>query len=63
MKKFFSKILGFFHGVKKEAKRSHWPKGKELFRYSVVTVCMIVFFGAYFYGLDVLFAFLKGLVS
>ncbi|MBQ3142237.1 MAG: preprotein translocase subunit SecE [Bacilli bacterium] len=58
-----SKILNFFHGVKKEAKRSHWPSGKELFRYSVITIIMIAFFGAFFYVLDILFAFLKGIVS
>ncbi len=57
------KILNFFHGVKKEVKRSHWPTGKELVKYSVITIVMILFFGVFFYGLDVIFAFLKGLVS
>lgn len=57
------KIIGFFHGVKKEATRSHWPKGKELAKYSVVTIIMIMFFGGYFYALDVIFAFLKGLLG
>ena len=56
------KILNFFHGIRKETKRIHFTKGKELLSYSVITIVMIVFFGAFFYGLDVLFAFLKGLM-
>ena len=58
-----NKIRGFFHGVKKETSRIHWPSKKVLVNYSVVCVLLIVFFGAYFYGLDALFAFLKGVIS
>ena len=52
----------FFGGVKKEAKRTRWPKGKELFKNSVICLAMIVFFALFFYGFDVLFAFLRGLL-
>ena len=47
------KIKSFFKGVKKEAKTVKWPDGK--------TVVMLVFFGLFFYGLDALFAFVRGL--
>lgn len=57
------KIIDYFREVKKEIKKSHWPSGKELFKYSVITIVMIVFFGIFFYVLDVLFAFLKGVLS
>ena len=57
------KIKAFFHGVKKEAKRSHFPKGKELVKYSCISIFLIVFFALFFFGLDSLFAFLRGLFS
>jgi len=58
-----SKILGFFHGIKKETEKIKWPTGKDLLLYSSVVIVMIVFFCAFFYGLDVVFAFLKGLIN
>ena len=56
-------IKNFFIGVKKEAKRTHWPKGKSMVKNSVICITMIAFFGLFFYGMDVLFAFLRGLAS
>lgn len=55
------KIKSFFKGVKKEAKTVKWPDGKTLVKYSCITVVMIIFFGLFFYGLDALFAFVRGL--
>ena len=52
----------FLSGVKKEAKRTRWPKGKELLKNSVICLVMIAFFGLFFYAFDVLFAFLRGLL-
>lgn len=56
------KIKSFFKGVKKEAKMVRWPQGKDLLKYSVMVLSLMIFFGLYFYLLDVLFTFLKGLV-
>ena len=55
------KIISFFKGVRKEGKSVRWPSGKDLFNYSCITVVMLVFFGLFFYGLDALFAFIRGL--
>ena len=55
------KIKAFFKGVRKEGKAVRWPSGKELFKYSYITVFMLVFFGLFFYSLDALFAFIRGL--
>ena len=55
------KVKSFFKGVKKEAKKVKWPDGKTLVKYSCITVVMLVFFGLFFYGLDALFAFVRGL--
>ena len=62
MKKIFGGIGGYFSGVIKEMKKSHFPDKKEVLKYSVVTVVLLMFFGGFFYVLDVLFAFLRGLV-
>lgn len=57
------KVKGFFYGVKKEAKRTHWPKGKELVKYSVVSIVLIIFFALFFFGLDSFFAYLRGIFA
>ena len=57
------KIKAFFRGVKKEAEKTKWLTMKETIAYSSVVVVMLVFFAIFFYGLDVLFAFLKGLIN
>lgn len=55
-------IKTFFRGVKKETKAVRWPDGKGLVKYSVITVVMLAFFGLFFYGLDALFALIRGLL-
>ncbi len=57
------KIKSFFKGVDKERKMVRWPSGKDMVKYSVMVLTLMAFFGLYFYLLDVLFTFLKGLVS
>ena len=57
------KIIGFFKGVKKEGKMVRWPRGKELLKYSLMTLILMLFFGGFFYLLDVLFTLLKGLIG
>ena len=55
------KIRDFFKGVKREGKSVRWPSGKDLFKYSCITVVMLIFFGMFFYVLDAAFAGLRGL--
>lgn len=57
------KIKSFFKGVDKERKMVRWPSSKDMVKYSVMVLTLMVFFGLYFYLLDVLFTFLKGLVG
>jgi len=61
-------MKGFFKGVKKETKMVRWPSMKELMKYSGIVLSMMIFFclffyGVYFYGLDLVFTFVKGLVG
>ena len=55
------KINAFFKGVNKESKAVRWPDGKLLVKYSCITIVMLVFFGLFFYGLDALFAAIRGM--
>ena len=55
------KIKTFFKGIKREAKAVRWSDGKTLVKYSVITVLMLLFVGLFFYGLDALFAAVRGL--
>lgn len=58
-KNIFSKITGYFKGVRKEISRIRWTKGKELIKYSIAAVSIILFFCVYFYVIDMLVALLR----
>lgn len=57
----WSKIVLFFKGVKSEWKRVKWPTKKEMIKYSVATIVLIVGCSVFFYVIDVLLAFLHSL--
>ena len=57
------KIKAFVKGVKKESKMVKWPSGKDTLKYSTMVLVLMIFFGLYFYLLDVIFTFLKGIVG
>ena len=45
-------IARFFVNVKKEMKKVRWPKKKELIKFSVATISLIIFFMLLFTGMD-----------
>ena len=53
----------FLKQVKNEMKKVKWPDKNEMLKYTIATVVFIVVFGLYFFGLDILFAWFKGIVS
>lgn len=53
----------FFKQVKKELKKVSWPSKKNMIKFSVTTICFILIFSLFFFGLDSLFAFVKGLMN
>ena len=53
------KIVDYFKGVKKEISRIRWTSKKELLKYSVSTIIFILFFGVFFYAVDILVALLR----
>ena len=48
------KIVGFLKDVFREMKKVSWPKGKDLFRYTVVVLTTIVAFSLFFFVTDIL---------
>lgn len=53
------KMIEYFKGVKKEISRIRWTSKKELIKYSISTVAFMVFFGVFFYAIDLLVALLR----
>ena len=53
------KIVDYFRGVKKEAARIKWTSKKDLLKYSVSTISFMIFFGLFFYLIDMLVALLR----
>ena len=58
-KSIFKSISSYFKGVKTEVSRIRWTKGKDLLKYSITTIIFIVFFGVFFYVIDLLVALLR----
>ena len=53
------KIIDYFKGVKKEISRIKWTSRKDLLKYSVSTALFVLFFGVFFYVIDILVALLR----
>lgn len=53
------KIVDYFKGVKKEVSRIKWTSKKDLLKYSVASILFVMFFGVFFYVIDLLVAVLR----
>ena len=51
----------FCHGVVSEFKKVHWPTKENMIKYSIATILFIIFFGLFFYAIDVIFALIQSL--
>lgn len=54
---------GFIKGVRNEMKLVTWPSKKNVIKYSVASVLMVVFMAAFFLGISALFDLLYALVQ
>ena len=58
------KSLGkFFASVKKEMKKVRWLTKKEMVKYSVAVLTIMIFFGLFFVASDLMIGFVKVLVA
>ena len=53
------KIIDYFKGVKKEVSRIKWTGKKDLLKYSVASILFVIFFGVFFYVIDLVVAVLR----
>ena len=49
--------------VKSELKKVKWPTKKDIIKYTISTLVIVVFFAIYFVGIESLFSFIKGLIK
>ncbi len=56
------KLARFLVSVKKEMAKVRWPEKKELIKYSIATVCVVVVFSAFFGLLDVVLSTIKAVI-
>ena len=49
----------WWHGVKSEFKKVRWPNKKEMVKYSIATICFILFFGIFFYIIELIMWFIQ----
>ena len=52
----------FFKQIKKEMSKVHFPNKKDMVKYSVATICFVIFFGVYFYLIELIMALVKTLI-
>lgn len=56
------KVVDYFKGVKKEISRIKWTNKKDLLKYSVASIIFVLFFGVFFYAIDMLVALLRSVM-
>ena len=58
----FKSIINFFKGVKNEMGRVTWPSKKNMIKYTIASVVFIIFFALFFYGIEVVMAWVKSII-
>ena len=56
------KIKKFFSEVKKELSKVKWPTKKDMVKYSIATIVMVIVFAGLFYAVGALVALILKLV-
>ena len=51
----------FIKGTREEMKKVSWPTGKDVLKFSIITLAMILFFMLFFVLINLLASFVKGL--
>ena len=58
-KKTSVKKESWWQGVKSEFKKVRWPSKKEMIKYSIATICFIIFFALFFWIIELVAWLLK----
>lgn len=54
--------IQFLKEVKAELAKVKWPSRKDMIKYSVATICFVIFFGVFFYAIEAIMALVKAWV-
>lgn len=57
------KIAKFFASVKGELKKVRWPNKKEMLKYSIATISIMIIFGLFYTIIDLASAGIKMLIG
>ena len=57
------RIRMFFSGVKSEFLKVHWTSKKDMLKYSIATICFIIFCSLFFYIIYILFALVRSIIG
>lgn len=49
----------WFQSVKQEFKKVRWPNKKDMIKYSTATISFIIFFGIFFYIIELIMYLIK----
>lgn len=52
------RLSGFFRDLSREMKKTSWPKGKELYKYTLTVVITIMLVGLFLFAVDTGFNFI-----
>ena len=53
----------FLRDVRAEMRLVRWPSRQEVVKYTIATLVFVGFFALFFYGIDALFALVKGMLN
>ena len=59
---FMEKIKDFFSDMKSEMGKVTWPSKKNMVKYTIASLVFIIFFALFFYGIEVVMAWLKSII-
>jgi len=51
-----------FKQIKKEMSKVHFPSKKDMVKYSIATICFVLFFAGYFLVIELVMALVKSLI-
>lgn len=62
-KSLWERFMIFCNGVKEEFKKVHWTSKEKLIKYSISTICFVLFLSIYFYLINIIFAAIQALFA
>ena len=62
-KSLWDRFMIFCNGVKEEFKKVHWTSKEKSIKYSISTICFVLFLFIFFYLINIIFAAIQALFA